>query len=242
MQLGSAGTNVLRWQEFLVGQGYYWLVVSGTFDQETKVVTEMFQKEHKLTIDGKVGPKTQAKAKQLGFPTEATPFPRPSWTPMTYQERARFFPSFSYKPAPVAGNPEAIAVDPTWIQKNIVTVPLPQLVGVPGAPRDGRILMHRLAATPMRQLWEAWEQAGLLHLVLSFEGAWVPRFVRGSRTTLSNHALGTAFDINARWNALGVTPAAAGTRGSVVDLLPLAYEHGFAWGGHFGGRGRRNAF
>jgi hypothetical protein len=111
---------------------------------------------------------------------------------MTYQERARFFPSFSYKPAPVAGNPEAIAVDPTWIQKNIVTVPLPQLVGVPGAPRDGRILMHRLAATPMRQLWEAWEQAGLLHLVLSFEGAWVPRFVRGSRTTLSNHALGTA--------------------------------------------------
>jgi peptidoglycan hydrolase-like protein with peptidoglycan-binding domain len=73
MQLGSAGTNVLRWQEFLVGQGYYWLVVSGTFDQETKVVTEMFQKEHKLTIDGKVGPQNASKSEATRLPNGSHP-------------------------------------------------------------------------------------------------------------------------------------------------------------------------
>jgi hypothetical protein len=61
----------------------------------------------------------------------------------------------------------------------------------------------------------------------------VPRFIRGSHSVLSNHAYGTAFDINAPWNALGVRPALVGKPGSVRELVPLAAEHGFAWGGHF---------
>ena len=50
---------------------------------------------------------------------------------------------------------------------------------------------------------------------------------------LSSHAFGTAFDINARDNRIGATPALRGSRGSVRALVPLANAHGFYWGGHF---------
>ncbi len=53
---------------------------------------------------------------------------------------------------------------------------------------------------------------------------------------LSNHAYGTAFDINAAQNGLGVEPAAIGKRGCVRELVPLANRHGFFWGGHFSKR------
>jgi hypothetical protein len=61
----------------------------------------------------------------------------------------------------------------------------------------------------------------------------VPRFIRGSRTTLSNHAFGTAFDINCDFNRLGHTPALMGERGCVREMVRIAHENGFYWGGHF---------
>lgn len=64
----------------------------------------------------------------------------------------------------------------------------------------------------------------------------MPRFVRGSRTTLSNHSWGTAFDINYAWNCLGALPALRGEKGSVRELVPIAHRHGFYWGGHFSRR------
>jgi hypothetical protein len=64
----------------------------------------------------------------------------------------------------------------------------------------------------------------------------VPRFIRGSRSVLSNHAYGSAFDINAAWNPLGATPADVDEKGSVIELVPLAHEFGFYWGGHFNSR------
>jgi len=60
-----------------------------------------------------------------------------------------------------------------------------------------------------------------------------PRFIRGSRSILSNHAWYTAFDINYRWNMLGETPADIGEKGSVKELVPIAHDFGFYWGGHF---------
>jgi hypothetical protein len=64
----------------------------------------------------------------------------------------------------------------------------------------------------------------------------VPIFIRGNTTTLSNHAFGTAFDINADQNSLGARPALVGQRGSTRELVPLANKWGFYWGGHFGSR------
>ena len=98
------------------------------------------------------------------------------------------------------------------------------------------MLFHKLAAAQLQALWEAWEKAGLLKQVLTFEGAFVARFIRGSTSTLSNHAFGSAFDINYRWNKLGARPALVGETGSVRELVPIAHEHGFYWGGHFNRR------
>jgi hypothetical protein len=63
----------------------------------------------------------------------------------------------------------------------------------------------------------------------------VARFVRGraAQGILSNHAFGSAFDINYDWNKLGAVPALAGQKGSVRELVSIAQENGFYWGGHF---------
>ena len=50
------------------------------------------------------------------------------------------------------------------------------------------------------------------------------------------YAFGSAFDINTKWNKLGRVPALAGEEGSVRELVSIANEHGFFWGGHFNGR------
>jgi len=57
--------------------------------------------------------------------------------------------------------------------------------------------------------------------------------LRGSKTTLSNHAFGTAIDINVPQNWLGVIPARIGEEGCLRELVPLANKFGFYWGGHY---------
>jgi hypothetical protein len=61
----------------------------------------------------------------------------------------------------------------------------------------------------------------------------VQRFIRCSTSSLSNHAFGTAFDINADQNPLGHQPALPGEPGCVFELVPIAHKFGFYWGGHF---------
>jgi D-alanyl-D-alanine dipeptidase len=107
---------------------------------------------------------------------------------------------------------------------------VPQLVNIKGSDR---VQFHRKAADQLIKLWQNWEDAALLPLVLTWDGSFVPRFIRGSRKTLSNHSFGSAFDINVAWNQLGVVPALAGQKGSVRELVQIANQHGFYWGGHF---------
>lgn len=163
--------------------------------------------------------------------------PRPSLTPLTSNmERQKVWGRFRFEAQPVPGNRENIRILGGWEDENIVRVEIPQLRSVAGAPSSGTVRFHRKAADQLRALWRAWEEAGLLPLVLTWEGSFVPRFVRGSTKVLSNHCYGSAFDINAGWNALGTRPALVGQKGSVRELVPLANEHGFFWGGHFNGR------
>ena len=77
------------------------------------------------------------------------------------------------------------------------------------------------------------EGLGLLDRVLTWGGLWAPRFIRGSKSVLSNHCFASAFDINVPWNGLGRDTAPTGKRGSVWELVELAHEYGFYWGGHF---------
>ena len=81
-------------------------------------------------------------------------------------------------------------------------------------------------------MWAAWEAAGLLRFVLSWSGSFVPRFMRSGKQ-LSTHAFGCAFDINVPWNGYYKQAALVGDQGSVRELVPIANQHGFYWGGHF---------
>lgn len=131
-----------------------------------------------------------------------------------------------------------ITITNDWPQQHIVEVNIPQLLQIPGV-RSPILKFHRIAAEQLRCLFAAWEAAGLMHLIKTFDGAWVPRLIRLNPGVLSNHAYGTAFDINARWNGMLKIAALVGQPGCVRELVPLANAHGFYWGGHwnFDGKG-----
>ncbi|MDR6952509.1 soluble lytic murein transglycosylase-like protein [Ancylobacter sp. 3268] len=162
--------------------------------------------------------------------------PRPAFRPLlSLEERQKLFGAFQFQHAPVAGNPENVRILGEWEAKNIVKVEIP-LQSFRGKPGPLTMRFHVRAREQLVALWLEWEKAGLIDRVLTYDGAFVARFQRKSPTKLSNHAFGTAFDINAAWNPLGVEPAAIGEKGCVRELVPLANQHGFYWGGHFNTR------
>ena len=231
LKLGARGVFVSEWQHALIDAGYSLAPygADGNFGRLTHERTKEYQRLHGLVADGVVGAKTWATVgKTPPGPTAARAVPAPSFPPLVGNDaRAAVFGRFAYVPAPVAGNPEAIRITDGWDKRNIEPVKL-ELAG-----RERTVLFHRKAIPQLRALHEAWRKADLLHFILSFDGAWAPRFVRGSRATLSNHAYGSAFDINARWNPLGATPADWDEQGTVKPLVELAHEHGFYSGMFF---------
>ena len=245
LRVGSTGEIVEQWQFFLRGVNLYFGETNGSFDEATKRATEEFQRLHGLKDDGIAGNKTLGVAMSLGFhvvadnpalPDTLDPPPKPDFPPLGLAGRQAAFGKYPYVSAPVPGNPEAIKITSNWVAENIVTVTIPQLMGVSGAPANGHAQFHRLVAPRVVALFQAWDDAGLKGLILSYAGSFVPRFIRGSLSVLSQHAFGSAFDINAQWNGFGATPAAVGAKGSVRLLVPIANELGFYWGGHFARR------
>jgi hypothetical protein len=164
--------------------------------------------------------------------SEGSPRP-PSLTPLlALKDKQNLFGTFTFEADPKPGNPENIRITNDWPGKNIVKVSIPVRT-VLGRNGPLEFEFHRLAADQLVALWLQWEKEGVLDRVLSFDGSFVPRFMRGSRTKLSNHAFATAFDINAQFNPLGKPPASLGETGSVQELVPIANRYGFAWGGDF---------
>lgn len=172
---------------------------------------------------------------------------------MSHSDRIAAFGRFGFASVPLPhsrngfeADPEHIVISGMWERENIVRVTIPT------SPHfAGRVVrMHRVAAPQFLALWSAWDKAGLLKHVLMWNGSWAPRFKRfrgtrqereakaraGTEQDLSNHAWGSAFDINASWNQLGDIPAPIGQVGSVRELVPIAESLGWAWGGHFKGR------
>ena len=239
---------VEAWQAFLVGRGFA-VEVDGDFGLATEEATKAYQLQHGLTADGIAGNRTLGLAMSQGLDfidDESDPlvdqrspnFPPPPTDlhPKSMAQQKAFFGTFAFVATPRPGNPEAIRITDNWADNNIVKVIIPQLIGVNGAATDGGARFHKKVADGARNLFAAWDEAGLSDLVLGWAASWVQRFVRGSTTTLSNHAYGAAFDINVPWNGLGVRPALVGNKGSVRLLVPLANEHGFYWGGHYKNR------
>lgn len=240
LHIGSKGVQVKRWQYFLLGQQFYKGEVDGEYGPLTFEATKAFQQSQGLHPDGVVGNETYGAAMLIGFEGVidavadklGSNWPsKPDFKPLTTDaERARVFGKFSYEHHPVPGDPEHIRILGDWPRENILAVKVPQLTAITGIER---VNFHRLAVKQLQQLWSDWEAIGLLPLVLTWQGSFNPRFVRGSRRSLSNHAFGTAFDINAAWNPLGAIPALVGQEGSVRELVSIANNNGFYWGGHF---------
>lgn len=246
LKMGLKGPDVREWQQFLRGQGFP-LEANGEFDIATDKATRAFQLSHNIASDGVAGNQTFGSAMLLGFrlvadPQDVSPQgpnfpPPPTFQPLAgTAARQRVFGKYDFRPKPLPNNPEHIVILGDWEAKNIVRVPIPQLIGVQGAPSDGVVRFHKAAADQFAALWKTWQKAKLLDRLLTYEGTFVPRFIRGSTTVLSNHAFGSAFDINASFNALGAEPARIGDRGCVRELVTIANEHGFYWGGHFSKR------
>jgi hypothetical protein len=153
--------------------------------------------------------------------------------PYTSAERIAKFTEFSYIPDPGSYNGDGIKVLNDWDRQNIVMVDIPQLKDL----KYPKLQFHRLGATQLQDLWKAWEDAGLLNRITSFDGSYATRYIRHTEDRnprpLSNHAWGTAFDINAAQNAFGQEPAMVGKPGCVRELVEIANQHGFYWGGHF---------
>ena len=222
------------------------MVADGDFGPITRQASIDFQKAHNLFPDGVVGNDTLGRGMQLGLQIIEDETPpaqiegNPNWPPRPTDlpipppaRRDAFLGRIEFVPAPRPNNPEAIRITNGWDSTNITRVTVPQLIGVEGAPGDGRVSFHVKVADALKDLFQAWETAGLTDRVLSWAGSWSPRFIRGSTTELSNHAYGAAFDINVPWNPLGRRPALVGDRGSVRELVPIANQHGFYWGGHY---------
>jgi peptidoglycan hydrolase-like protein with peptidoglycan-binding domain len=246
LRVGMRGDRVAAWQSFLVGQGFDNGPIDGFFGEHTRDATKAFQRKYRLEDDGVAGRATLLKAAALGLelieePAEdksSSNFPPAPEFPTARQQCATgaVFVHYQYVSAPQADNPEAIRILGTWERDNIVSVPIPQLRKALGNRAPQTMSFHRLAAAQLQGMWAEWETAKLLDRILVYDGSFVPRFVRGSRTVLSNHAFGSAFDINERYNKLGKRPALVGEKGSVRELVPIANRWGFFWGGHYSSR------
>jgi hypothetical protein len=162
---------------------------------------------------------------------------KPAFSPLSAAQRAATFGTFEYESDTTSTDPDAIKIKGTWVRDNITTVTIPQL-GKIASPKSTRQSFHTKAYKQFQALWQAWEDEGLLDRVLTYHGSFVPRFQRGTArvpgvSPLSNHSWGTAFDINYEWNKLNHTPAIIWEKGCVFELVAIAHEHGFYWGGHF---------
>lgn len=241
LRSGSRGANVALWQYFLIGQGHLAGAADGEFGPITLSATKEFQKKYKLFPDGVVGRQTLAKALKCGYGcvSDRTDDEMSSLWParphyirgLGPEQKIKLYGDFRYVPAPSKGNPEGIRILGDWTKKNIVRVKIPQLKNVRGSYHKDTFYFHKDVAEKVQLLFLTWEKAGLIDKVLTWGGSWVPRFIRGSRSVLSNHAYGTAFDINVPWNMLGHEGALKGKRGSVRELVIPAAKLGFVWGG-----------
>ncbi len=269
--LSRGGANVpaevQRWQYFLRRQGIDQVgSIDADFGLNTETATKFFQVRHGISSTGKVNDATLDKARSLGYTVvpddyyaarAGTGFPQQpgSLTSPGNASRNKDFTCFRFLQRPLANRPdrEAIVQKGTcdgsmadWVAEHIVTIDVPQLRFARGA--NGRVRCHERAAPLIAALFTQWEQDDLLHLVISYEGCFVPRYKRkqappgtaghGLRNSvdvpaLSNHSFGSAFDINRVDNDLGDVPALCGRRGSVRELVASANALGVFWGGHF---------
>lgn len=243
LRKGMKGDRVGDWQSFLRGLNFYKGRIDDDFGEMTHKATKKFQKANGINDDGVVGRQTYGIAISQGFNTiilrdendeKANWYPpKPDFEPLIGNaSREKLFGKFKYEATPTSQNPEKITILDDWKSKNIEKVSLPALAEA----LDGKystMYWHKSTVHQLVGFFEAIHKEGLHKQIISYAGSYHPRFIRGSRKTLSNHSWGTAFDINAPQNWLNREPARIGQKGCLLELVPIANEFGFYWGGHF---------
>ena len=127
------------------------------------------------------------------------------------------FGEFAARPAP--GQPGSLEVDPAWMGTHLVTTKIPVL---------GEVLCHRGIVPQLRGAMRELRDAGRGHLIRSFHGCFVPRFIsRDPTALLSHHSWGVAFDVNLVGNYYGQRPH------QDERLVCTLARWGFLWGGTF---------
>lgn len=234
--------QIKQWQYFLIGfftsvlNKQSNIIADGVYGPITISATKEFQKRVNLPETGTADQKTTLAAQDYGYALPevlSETISKPNGVGFIgSEEREKLFGKFAFKANPSDSNPEGIIITDGWDKKNLVKV---KLAGMDHVVKSG-VTFHKDAAVQLMSMFEELNSAGLTKNIISWDGSWAPRFIRGSRTRLSNHAWATAFDINAFWNPLGAKPAARGSKGSVQELVGIANKHGFFWGGHFSNR------
>lgn len=120
---------------------------------------------------------------------------------------------------PLKAQPGSLEVDPGWRRTHLVTTRIPVL---------GEVTCHRGIVPQLRGAMRDLRSAGLDHLIETFHGCFVPRFIsRDPTALLSHHSWGVAFDLNLVGNYYGDRPR---QDPRLVDTLE---RWGFLWGGDF---------
>jgi D-alanyl-D-alanine carboxypeptidase len=256
LRLGASGKLAQLFNEFLQREGFAPNTAS-VFGGASAAATKQFQqwlidqdpssRKGKIQTDGQPGNQTlgfacgvhandelspQSIADSIGvnYPQRNAALPRE----LTETQKRAMFGDLQYRAANNDPKDDAIIITNGWDVANIVSVVIPELAGVEGASKDGHCRVHRAIAEQYLALWAAWSRLGIAKLVTSYGGAFEPRFIRGTgKTRISNHAYGTAFDVNASANWLSHLPAFPGENGSLFAHVEAAQVFGFSWGGFY---------
>jgi len=233
ISLHCKGTLVEKWQYFLLGKDYV-VNVSGVFDEQTFENTRLFQQYNNINVDGVVGNETFQKAMKLGFLLVETDIhnnadyvlpPTPAFRPSTPYLMKNHFGNFSFIEQP----DQTLVITDNWVKENIVSIKIPDLQLENPLPD---MQFNKKLAPKITALFDAWKDKNLLHLIKSIDATFELRYIKGHHGILSAHAYGIAMDINKNWNPIGHLPVYKNKIGSVRELVPIANQLGFYWGGH----------
>lgn len=127
----------------------------------------------------------------------------------------RRFGEWAGRPQP--GDADDIEVDPAWVQEHIITAELPLI---------GRVSCNRKLIPQLRGALEEMVTDGLTSTIHVYDGCFSSRSVlRSPSASISHHAWGIAFDVNADTNRFGTPPT------QDPRLVAVMQRWGFTWGG-----------
>ena len=120
---------------------------------------------------------------------------------------------------PRSDDPAYLTIQPSWVERNIVTTEVPLL---------GTVTCHRKLIPMVRGALEEVLASGLTSEIEVYSGCWAARTIsRSSTAPPSTHAYGAAIDINAPTNPYGAPPTMN------REVVRIFESWGFNWGGDF---------